>query len=141
MARAKLKACFNARATVMEKIKERTEKKEIPKLTKLVSFRLTESDHSAYLKKVETSGLKPSAFFRDCVLTNKTQIIARPKSSLEKNKLLYLFNKTSNNLNQLAYRANSDHQAGTLTESTYLDILNALETLSRDMKTIIKNVD
>lgn len=116
-------------------------KEDTQKLTRLVSFRLTDADHKAYLEKVEASGLKPSTFFRDCVLTNKTQIIARPKSSIEKARLLYLFNKASNNINQLAYRANSEHKGGALSESTYLAVLDALDELSRDMKDILRQVD
>jgi Bacterial mobilisation protein (MobC) len=111
------------------------------KLTRLVSFRLTDADHQAYLEKVEASGLKPSTFFRDCVLTNRTQIIARPKSSLEKSRLLYLFNKASNNINQLAHRANSEHKGGGLSDGTYREILDALDDLSRDMKDILRRVD
>ena len=111
------------------------------KLTRLVSFRLTDADHQAYLEKVEASGLKPSTFFRDCVLTNRTQIIARPKSSLEKSRLLYLFNKASNNINQLAHRANSEHKGGSLSDGTYREILDALDDLSRDMKDILRRVD
>ena len=116
-------------------------KTDSSKLTRLVSFRLTDADHQAYLEKVEASGLKPSTFFRDCVLTNKTQIIARPKSSLEKSRLLYLFNKASNNINQLAHRANSEHKGGGLSDGTYREILDALDDLSRDMKDILRRVD
>ena len=118
-----------------------TPKAERENLTRLVSFRLTDADHQAYLEKVEASGLKPSTFFRDCVLTNKTQIIARPKSSIEKSRLLYLFNKASNNINQLAHRANSEHKGGALSESTYHAVLDALDELSRDMKDILRQVD
>jgi hypothetical protein len=32
------------------------------------------------------------------VLTNRTQVIARPKASDDRKRLLYVFNKTSNNL-------------------------------------------
>ena len=87
-------------------------KGEAEKLTRPVSFRLTAADHAAYLAKVEASGLKPSEFFRECVLQNRTQIVARPKASPERGRLLYLFNKASNNINQLAHRANADHLAG-----------------------------
>lgn len=110
-------------------------------LTKPVSFRLTEADYAAYLGKVETSGMKPADFFRDCVLTNRTQIIAKPKVSTDKARLLYLFNKASNNINQLAYRANSDHAAGAVGEKTYAGILRELQTLNNYLKATLKNVD
>ncbi|MDO9207018.1 MAG: hypothetical protein Q7T91_02090 [Sulfuricurvum sp.] len=115
--------------------------KEKEKLAKPVSFRLTAADHAAYLEKVEASGMKASVFFRDCVLGNKTQVIARPKSSVEKDQLIYLFNKASNNMNQLAHKANAAHLAGSVSEATYTDILAELQTMADFMKASIKNAD
>lgn len=116
-------------------------KDDAEKLTRPVSFRLTAADHAAYLAKVEASGLKPSAFFRDAVLTNKTQIVARPKASPERGRLIYLMNKASNNINQLAHRANADHLAGVVSEATYTRILAELERLARYMKSAVKDAD
>jgi len=116
-------------------------KDEARKLTTPVSFRLTAADHAAYLAKVEASGMKPSEFFRDAVLENKTQIIARPKASPERGRLLYLMNKASNNINQLAHRANVDHLAGVISEATYNRIISELHMMSHYMKAIIKDVD
>ena len=107
--------------------------------TRTVSFRLTLPDHAAYLAKVEASGLKPSEFFRECVLQNRTQIVARPKASPERGRLLYLFNKASNNINQLAHRANADHLAGVISEDTYTRILADLHGLAHYMKAAIKD--
>jgi hypothetical protein len=121
---------------------EQTAKKEEkPKLAKVVAFRLVEADHTAYLKKVEASCLSPSEFFRDCVLTNKTQIIARPKASYDKKQLLFLYNKASNNLNQLAHRANAEHRAGLVNETTYNRILSALESIARNMQKGVSHAD
>jgi len=111
------------------------------KLTRPVSFRLTAADHAAYLAKVEASGLKPSEFFRECVLQNRTQIVARAKASPERGRLLYLFNKASNNINQLAHRANSDHLAGVITAETYTRILADLHGLAHYMKAALKDAD
>lgn len=116
-------------------------KDDAEKLTKPVSFRLTAADHAAYLAKVEASGMKPSAFFRQCVLENKTQIVAKPKASPERGRLVYLFNKASNNINQLAHRANAAHQAGKVSEETYSSILAELQMLGYYMKAAIKDAD
>ena len=75
--------------------------------TRTVSFRLTLPDHAAYLAKASAAGVKPSKFFRDAVLTNRTQVVARVQPSSDKRRLIYLFNKASNNLNQLAHTANA----------------------------------
>ena len=87
--------------------------------TRTVSFRLTLPDHAAYLAKASAAGLKPSEFFRDAVLTNRTQVVARVQPSSDKRRLIYLFNKASNNLNQLAHTANAAELAGTVTPAAF----------------------
>ena len=116
-------------------------KGEAEKLTRPVSFRLTAADHAAYLAKVEASGLKPSEFFRECVLQNRTQVVARVPTSSDKRRLIYLFNKASNNLNQLAHTANAAELAGTVTPATYAGILTELQTLADLMKKAIRDAD
>jgi hypothetical protein len=109
--------------------------------SKPVSFRLSEVDFLAYQAKCAEAGLTSSEFFRECVLTNRTQIMARPKATADTKRLLYLVNKAGNNLNQLAYRANSDHLAGMLSESTYEGILYNLELIARYLKAGIRHAD
>lgn len=109
--------------------------------TRTVSFRLALPDHVAYLAKAKAAGVKPSDFFRDAVLNNKTQIVARTPPSSDKRRLIYLFNKASNNLNQLAHTANAAELAGTVTPATYAGILAELQTLADVMKEAIRNAD
>ncbi len=109
--------------------------------TRTVSFRLALPDHAAYLAKAKAAGVKPSDFFRDAVLNNKTQIVARTPPSSDKRRLIYLFNKASNNLNQLAHTANAAELAGTVTPATYAGILAELQTLADVMKEAIRNAD
>lgn len=111
------------------------------KLTRPVSFRLTDTDHAAYLAKVEASGLKPSEFFRECVLQNRTQVVARVPTSSDKRRLLYLFNKTSNNMNQLAHAANAAELAGTATPATYAGILAELQAIADAMREAVEHAD
>lgn len=116
-------------------------KESAAKLAKPVAFRLSEADHAAFLAKVEASGLKPSQFFREAILTNKTQVIARPKPSADYGRLVYLVNKASNNVNQLAHRANAAHKAGQVSEATYAGILAELNILSHFLKAAINDAD
>ncbi|EGG4299932.1 plasmid mobilization protein [Cedecea sp. MMO-103] len=111
------------------------------KLARPVSFRLTDADHAAYLAKVEASGLKPSEFFRECVLQNRTQVVARVPTSSDKRRLLYLFNKTSNNMNQLAHAANAAELAGTATPATYAGILAELQAIADAMREAVEHAD
>ncbi len=119
----------------------RPKKGETDRLTRTVSVALTEADYLAWLDKVQASGLTRSAFFRECVLTNRTEVVARPRASADKTRLLYLASKASNNINQLAHRANADHQTGIATESTYQSILYELQALNTFLSVSVSHVD
>ena len=106
-----------------------------------ISFRLTRAESLLYQAKVRASGLNQAEFFRDCVLGNKTEVIARPKASADMNRLLFLFNKSSNNINQLAHRVNADHLDGGVSEDTYEGVLRQLEMISLYMKTMISHAE
>jgi len=109
--------------------------------SKVVSFRLHNDVHAAYVAKVKKLGMTRSEFMRDYVLENKTQAIARPIASLEKKRMLFLVNKISNNINQMAHRANSEAQAGVIKESTYLDMLDELSRMNAFLNKVVGNVD
>jgi hypothetical protein len=110
-------------------------------LGKVVAFRVTSSDFDEYQGKFSASGLSQSEFFRRYVLTNATQVIARPRSSVDKDRLLYLFGSASNNLNQLAHRAHLDNLASNLSEQTYQALLDQLQQISRSLKAALPHVD
>lgn len=129
------------------------------KLERIVGFRLSNEDYATYSAKVAASGKSPSEYFRDCVLENTTQlvingkalsiaqmerraraaaILVTKKSRSIKNdnaqQLLFIFNKASNNLNQLAKRANADHVRGILSEESYVEFLQNLQHIQRTMR-------
>ncbi|AXW60976.1 plasmid mobilization relaxosome protein MobC [Ralstonia pseudosolanacearum] len=108
----------------------RPPKDESDKLTKTVAFRLTEGDYTTYRAKFGVSGMSQSEFFREHVLANTTQVIARPVASADTKRAVFLLQKASNNINQLAHRANSENLAGVLSEQTYSQILTQLERLN-----------
>lgn len=109
----------------------RPTKNDAEKLTKTVAFRLTEADYSAYRAKFLASGMSQSEFFREYILTNTVQVVARPVASSDSKRAVFLLQKASNNINQLAHRANSESLMGVLTEKTFFSILSQLERLNR----------
>lgn len=110
-------------------------------LSKPISFRLTEADREAYLAKVAASGLTSSEFFRQAVLTNRTEVVARLKTTPHRDRLLFIFSKTSRDIEQLARQANADHERGALSEETYLQMLDRLQLIGRYLKATLANVD
>lgn len=107
-----------------------------------IIFRVTEKEKNAFLKKVEDAQTTASDLLRERVLNDEYFIVARaPKTSLDKQKLLYLYNKTSNNLNQLAHQANSYNQKGILSEQHFLQIQASLITIRNLLKSGIEYVD
>lgn len=106
-----------------------------------ISFRLAPADREAYLEKVRASGLSQSDFFREVVLANRTKIVARPKASEDRKQMLRIFAKTSNNMNQIAHRANSEHVQGKLSEHTYEQMLYQLETIASYLRATLGHVD
>ncbi len=108
-------------------------KSDDEKLNHTVAFRLTDGDFLNYKRKFSASGLTQSEFFREHVLTNTTQVVAKPKASADTLRAVFLLQKASNNVNQLAHRANAEHLAGMLSESTFLAILSQLEQLNSFM--------
>jgi len=110
-------------------------------LTKVRGFRLTEEVSTALDEKCRSAGLTPSEFIRECVLSNRTQVVARAKASKDKLRLLFLFNKASNNINQIAHRANEAHAMKKIDALLYRTLLGSLAVLSQILKSEIENVD
>lgn len=111
----------------------RPSKSDDEKLNHTVAFRLSDGDFLNYKRKFSASGLNQSVFFREHVLNNTTQVVARPVASAGARRAVFLLQKASNNVNQLAHRANAEHLSGMLSEVTFLAIVGQLEQLNRFM--------
>jgi hypothetical protein len=75
--------------------------------------------------------LTQSEFFREYVLTNSTRVLARPVATVDSKRAILLLQKSSNNINQLAHRANAEHLSGELSEATFIAIIVRLERLNQ----------
>lgn len=92
------------------------------------SFRLENDFKTAVLeKKISKSGLTTSEFLRKLCEDEDVEIVA---ASPHKARAVFLLNKASNNLNQLAHRSNSAHKAGKLDQPTLSLIANELQKLN-----------
>ena len=111
----------------------RPEKSDAEKLQKTVAFRLTEGDFEQYKMKFSISGLTQSEFFREHVLNNTTKVVAvasKTNASSEAKRAVFLLQKASNNINQLAHRANADNLNEIISDGTYFAILDQLQQLN-----------
>ncbi|WP_233890092.1 plasmid mobilization protein [Paraburkholderia flagellata] len=117
------------------------EKMPAKRLGKPIAFRLTDEDREAYLAKVDQSGLTQSEFFRQAVLENRTQIVARQRPTVDRKRLLFIVSRAGNNINQLAHRANAEHVKGKLTEATYERLLDELQFISRYLNATLVSID
>ena len=76
------------------------------------------------------AGVKQSQFFRDNVLANRTQVVARAPSPSTAQRAVFLLAKASNNLNQLAHRANVAYLNDSLTSGELGAITEQLQLLN-----------
>lgn len=112
------------------------------KKTERIIFRVTEQEKKDFLDKVAKAQTSASDLLRERVLKDEYFIVARePKASIDKQKLLYLYNKTSNNLNQLAHLANTYNQQGNLTHQRFDQILARLIAIENLFQWGIDHVD
>ena len=110
------------------------EHKKDKEQTVTFAFRLPISVANWWNEKIERSGLgNKSAFFRAAVQENKTEVIAKPAASADQKRAIFLLQKASNNLNQLAHLANSQHLSGKLNEATFSLISSQLQQLNQFM--------
>jgi hypothetical protein len=113
--------------------KHTKENKEI-----VVTFRLSQSEFSPYEKLIKDSGLKKSRVMRE-VFIAKSGKTSLPKTQTKDSKrLLFLANKTSNNINQLARKLNMDYNNGIVNEKTYTLLLNNLINIERSLFSAIE---
>lgn len=127
-------------ATLTER-KPRGRPKADKALGRPVSVRLTEEQWRVFSDKVQRSGLSASEFLRDCILTNRTQIVARPPASVERKRIMFVVNKSGNNLNQLAHVANSQRVAGKLSEAVFVAFVDELQLITQLLKAHLHRVD
>jgi hypothetical protein len=116
-------------------------KQEHLKLKNTIAWRVTDGVKAELNQQYVESGLSQAEFLRELLERRKPKIIARKKTSPDLKRALYLMNATSNNVNQLAHRANADHLGGILSEQGYTRILAELQSISSFIKSMIKDAD
>lgn len=105
---------------------------------KVLSFRVSDEDAEAFEARLKESGLKKSDYFRQVFIEQKTEINVTHK---DVHKLVFYYNKSSNNLNQLAHRANTAFMTNKVDERLYKRVLNALTDIRTLLLRGVENAD
>jgi K+/H+ antiporter YhaU regulatory subunit KhtT len=92
-------------------------------------------------ERIIASGLTESEFLRDFILKNRTTVVAKPKASLEKKRLQFVFNKTSNDLNEIAHVLNMANQTHRLTDQLFRQAVQGLQEVAQYLKAALDHVD
>lgn len=108
-------------------------KSEIEKLNSTISFRTTDAEYLEFKRQCDAAGFTQSELFRDYTAKNKLQVIARQKATPDAKRAVFLLQKASNNINQLAHLANAEHRANKLSEDTFAAIIGQLQQLNQFM--------
>ena len=98
-----------------------------------VTLRLTYAEYEPFKQAMEALGQSKSEFFRLQLTAKLNPEIHNKKRDRQYIELIRLFNKTSNNMNQIAKQFNTLAKSGTITEHQALLCLNALNRISDNL--------
>ncbi|EFE8115801.1 relaxosome protein [Escherichia coli] len=93
----------------------------------VISLRLTDEEYQPFHEYLTSLEVSRSEFFRMVILNRLDDIPTLKQKRLpDYRELLRLFNKSSNNINQIAKKINTEYRNGFISENTYLRYLNVL---------------
>lgn len=95
----------------------------------MVSARFTDEEYEPFKKILDSTEVTKSELFRILVLNKVECLPARNKVTPDYKNLVRIFNKTGNNINQLAKRVNASHKNGMVTDQHYRRWLNDLNRM------------
>jgi hypothetical protein len=110
---------------------KKTTKKAKDNKSVKITFRLSASEFNPYKKIMKSSNLKISELMREVFIAKSDKVVLPKKQSEDSKRLLFLANKASNNINQLAKKINNDHKKGVLNDKKYTSLLNNLINIER----------
>lgn len=108
---------------------------------RVLSFRLSDEEFAAFDEKLKASGMSKSKFFREVFLNSKVAFNVKAGPPREYHKLLFFYNKSSNNLNQIAHRLHRAYRGGIVSERLYRKVMNALVAIHGILLAGVSDVD
>lgn len=105
-----------------------------------VTIRLTDAEYEPFRKAMEAMGKRKSDYFRLHLTGKLTAVMPSEANKKDIKELIRLFHKTSNNINQIAKRLNTEEKKGTITQRQMILALNTLNRISENLLNGIENV-
>lgn len=99
----------------------------------VITFRISVEEFEPYKKAIDTLNIKKSEFFRAIITDSFDPKIHDKKSKKDAEKLLFYYNKTSNNINQIAKKINKADLEGKLNDVFLMKMLNSIELISESL--------
>lgn len=100
----------------------------------MVSFRLTDEEYAPFKEIIETMNVSKSEFFRMMILGQVAEIPQlETRKPPEYDRILFLVNKTSNNINQIAKQINIAFKENTITEKQLVEWYRKLSIITDNL--------
>ena len=125
----------------MKKNKKESTDKGNDLLDRTVAFRMSSNTFAEFEKKLMLAGVSRSEFFREVFINNNVSLIVKSAPSREYKEMLFLFNKASNNLNQVARQANVAKKSGLLSDAIATRLLQELVQIRQLMLSGLRHAD
>lgn len=87
------------------------------------------------------ANFKKSEWFREALIKNKTKIVVRHRKSIDAKRILFLVNKASNNVNQIAHNLNIGVKINTVAPRAFEATFFELKVLNDFLSTAAKVAD
>ncbi|WP_104024578.1 plasmid mobilization relaxosome protein MobC [Vibrio hyugaensis] len=94
-----------------------------------IQTRLTPSEYKPFKNVIENFDIKKAELFRKIILSNEKNMVEVSGSAQEtdaQKRMIFLANKASNNINQIAKKLNQAYRGEVVSERNYLKIMNEL---------------
>lgn len=104
-----------------------------------ISFRLTESEYKPYKDILGHTELTKTEFFRNVFLNKQYTFNVKERRPVDYHRLIFYFNKASNNINQIAKRLNEDNKKGIISQKTYEKGINELITIQSNLQRLLND--
>lgn len=94
-----------------------------------VQAKLTPKEYEPFKRIIDVTGMKKATLFKKVILSNQNNAVVSVGNSEEKEaqrRLVFLANKASNNINQIAKRLHQAYRGEVVSERSYIKIMNDL---------------